>query len=123
MVFSVLFSSNKFIGQDEAKPKRLFKRLFPSVYDVFSYLKRKDKTFLACLLQRIESYLILDVICKRISNEYPDIPIYTIHDSIATTSGNEKHVERIMKEELTKHIGIPPTLKFDYWISDQKQIA
>ena len=111
VVFTVLFTSNRFIGQDEAKPKRLFKKLFPTVYDVFAHFKKQDKTFLACLLQRIESYLVLDVICKRISTEYPDLPIYTIHDSIATASSNENKVEYIMREELTQNIGITPNLK------------
>ena len=69
-------------------------------------------------LQHIESYLVLDVICKRISEEHPDLPIYTIHDSIATTSGKEGIVEAIMKAELAKHIGITPNLKYDYWITD-----
>lgn len=53
-----------------------------------------------------------------LKEEYPNLPIYTIHDSIATTSGNERIVETIMIEELTKHIGIPPTLKFDLWTHD-----
>ncbi len=30
-VFTVLFTANKFLGQEEAKPKRLFKQLFPNV--------------------------------------------------------------------------------------------
>ena len=119
-VFKVLYTSNHFIGQKDAKPKKIFKKLFPTVYEVFAYLKKKNKKLLPCLLQRIESFLILDVICKRISIEHPDIPIYTMHDGIATSSGNEKIIERIMKEELTKHIGIPPTLKFDYWVNDSK---
>ncbi len=123
VVFTVLFTSNRFIGQEEAKPKRLFKKLFPSVYEVFAHFKKQDKTFLACLLQRIESYLILNVICKRISREYPDLPIYTLHDSIATTSGNENKIEVIMREELTKHIGIAPHLKYDYWVTDAKNTS
>ena len=114
-VFTILFTGNQFIGQEEAKPKQVFKKHFPTVYELFAYLKKNDKKFLSNLLQRIESHLILNVICKRIAKEYPKLPIFTIHDSIATTSGNEKIVESIMKEELTKHIGIPPSLKFDYW--------
>ncbi|MCK4820512.1 hypothetical protein KA005_32405, partial [bacterium] len=116
-VFTVLFTSNYYIGQEDARPKKLFKKLFPTVYEIFAYLKKKDKKFLAYILHCIESYLILDVICKRISIEHPDLPIYTINDSIATTSGNEKIIEAIMTEELTKYIGIQPKLKFDYWVN------
>lgn len=114
-VFTVLFTSNHFLGQEEAKPKKLFKQLFPIVYKVLAHLKRKDKTLLACLLQRIEAHLILNVITKRIAQERPNLMISSIHDSIITTEGDEKYVESVMQEELTKYIGMTPTLKLDYW--------
>ena len=52
---------------------------------------------------------------KRISKERPTLPIFTIHDSIATTVGNEDYIQKVMQEELTKHIGHPPTLSVEYW--------
>ena len=114
-VFQVLFTDNRYIGQQSAKPKRLFKKLFPEVYEVFSAIKRQDKTVLPRLLQSIESYLIVNVIAKRISIEFPFAPIYTIHDSITTTEEYIDDVERIMKEELTKAIGYTPSLDRQYW--------
>ncbi len=63
----------------------------------------------------MESYLILDKIAKRISKEMPDVPIYTIHDSLACPVGSEDKVAYIMKEEIQKAIGITPSLKFEYW--------
>jgi hypothetical protein len=114
-VFQVLFTDNRYIGQETAKPKRLFKKLFPEVYKVFSAIKREDKTLLPRLLQSIESYLMVNIIAKRISIEYPNAPIYTIHDSITTTAEYIDNVERIMNEELTKAIGYAPTLDRQYW--------
>lgn len=114
-VFQVLFTDNRYIGQETAKPKRLFKALFPEVYEVFSAIKREDKTLLPRLLQSIESYLIVNIIAKRISIEYPDAPIFTIHDSITTTDEYIDVVERIMTEELTKAIGYAPTLDRQHW--------
>jgi len=114
-VFQVLFTDNRFLGQDDAKPKKLFQKLFPAVYNIFSKIKSKDKSLLPRLLQSIESYLIVDVICKRIATELPNAPIFTIHDSIATTEEYVDAVELIMQEELYYAIGYPPKLEREYW--------
>ena len=114
-VFQVLFTANNYFGCEKAKPKKLFAELFPEVYKIFSDIKRTDKTVLPRLLQSIESYLIVDVICKRISEELPNAPIFTIHDSISTTQEYVDVVEAIMKEELTKAIGHPPKLAKEEW--------
>jgi hypothetical protein len=42
------------------------------------------------------------------------LPIFTIHDSIITTSGDEEYVKAIMKEELHNYIGYEPKLKIEY---------
>lgn len=114
-VLQTLFSGNQFIATEEAKPKKLFSELFPSVYKVFKTIKRKEKNLLALILQNIESHFIIEVIAQRIAKEHPEAPIFTIHDSIATTEGNEYIVEAIMKEELEKGVGYAPSLKFEYW--------
>lgn len=116
-VLQAFFSDNRFIGTEEAAPKKCFRDLFPSIYKVFSTIKSKDKTLLAVLLQNIESYFIVDIISKRIATEYPNLPIFTIHDSIVTTVGNEDLVAQIMKEELEKGVGKTPSLKYEYWES------
>ncbi|ARN77942.1 hypothetical protein BST97_07990 [Nonlabens spongiae] len=117
-VLKLFFSSNSFISQPDAAAKREFKKHFPTVYKIFSAVKKKNKADLAILLQSIESYLMLDVIAKRISKELPHAPIFSIHDSIATTHEYADDVERIMNEELTKAIGIAPRLKREYWKED-----
>ncbi len=66
-------------------------------------------------MQSIESHLMINVIAKRVSEEYPLAPIYTIHDSISTTAEYVDAVEQIMMEELTKAIGDPPTIKQEVW--------
>lgn len=114
-VLLAFFSDNRFIGTEAAKPKKLFSELFPSVYKVYAKIKQKDKTLLPVLLQNIESHFIVEVIARRIAKEHPKLPIFTIHDSIVTTVGNEQLVADIMTEELTKGVGKAPGLKFEYW--------
>lgn len=115
IVFTVLFTDNRFYGQKEAAPKRIFRSIFPQVYEVFSQIKKKDSTALPRLLQTIESKLMLDLVAKRIATERPNMPIFTIHDSIVCPDGNEIYVAEVIKEEMEKAIGVTPCLKFEYW--------
>lgn len=110
-IYLVLFTDNRFFNGEEAGPKKLFSEVYPTVYSYFSLLKHKDKSRLSRLLQSIESWLVLDRICERISDERPDLPIFTVHDSIVTTEGNQDYVQRIMKEEIQHYVGHVPVLK------------
>lgn len=58
---------------------------------------------------------MLKIICKRIVKERPELPFFTIHDSVITLQGEEKYVEEILSEELTKQIGFPPAVNTEYW--------
>lgn len=115
IVFTVLFTDNRFIGQKEAEPKRIFRDIFPDVYKAFAIIKQHDSTLLPRILQTIESKLMLDHVAKRISREQPEMPIYTVHDSIVCPVGIEGYVAQVMKEEMKNNIGITPTVDFDYW--------
>lgn len=115
-VFQMLYTSNRFIGQPEAEPKRQFAKQFPSVNLMFGKLKQRQSNLLPILLQKIESYLVLDVITRRIAREYPSVPLFTIHDSIITTTDNISFVQEITKEELTNVFGFTPALKQEQWI-------
>jgi hypothetical protein len=60
------------------------------------------------MLQRLESFLVLDVICREISRLYPHIPLFTIHDNIITTKGNEGLVMAIMQQQIALWTGYTP---------------
>jgi len=75
-VLQAFFSDNRFIGTKEAEPKKLFSKLFPSVYKVYAAIKRKDKSSLAILLQNIESHFIIEVIARRIAKEHPKLHLH-----------------------------------------------
>jgi hypothetical protein len=115
MIFNVLFSDNRFIGQADAKPKRIFRAIFPEVYEVFKLIKKNDNSALPCILQAVEAKLMLDHVAKRISKENKSLPIFTIHDSIACPVGYEGYVASVIKEEMLLCTGMSPHLKFDYW--------
>ncbi|MBS1578300.1 MAG: hypothetical protein JST29_01515 [Bacteroidetes bacterium] len=114
-VFQVLFTDNRFIGQEDAAPKRMFRQIFPDVYQLLSCIKRNNKISLPMLLQRIESRLILQIITKRIAKEYADLPLFTIHDSVITEQGMQHYVKRIIEEETIKIFGYSPTMTIKHW--------
>lgn len=127
MTFQILYSHKKFFHQDgdwmdpitrkrpNALPKRLFKKAFPSVFKILEDYKDQDNRYLSLLLQQIESTLILKHIVPRIASERPDLPILTIHDSVATTIGNEEYIERVMREEIERLTGLQPKFGIEYW--------
>jgi len=122
MLFTVFFSKNCFFKEGVAWLKRLFAAEFPYVYGLFALIKTEFEGAadgqhgrLACLLQSIESEIILDRVCKRVWKEgNQQVPIFTIHDCVVTTVGNEEFVAKIMDEELTKCIGLRPPLELEY---------
>ena len=125
LMFYTIYSSNR-LSQDPflKQMKNIFIELFPQVAKLFKIIKREFKMFsnievfkgrqhfrLALLLQSIESQIILHKCCKRIWEEgNHQVPIFTIHDNIVTTVGNENFVTRIMQEEFERYIGIAPPL-------------
>lgn len=113
--FTVLFTNNRFIGQREAAPKRVFRDLFPQLYEMTKLIKSKHSPNLPILLQRLESYIMFHRIVARITIERPDLPIIPIHDSIATIKGEEGYIEQVMREELEVCLGFTPHFKKEYW--------
>jgi len=131
IIFKLFFSPNRTNPEDENLWLMLyFKDKFPQVVELFKIIKKqyqgldekKQHGRLACLLQSIESEIILHRYCERIWNEKNhQVPIFTIHDSIATTIENKDYVKRVMEEELTRAIGVTPRLSEEYWKTEALQ--
>lgn len=112
-VFQVLFTPNQFLGQKQARHKKLFALLYPEVYAVLKAIKKEESTLLPLLLQEIESYIMLQVVAKRLHKQHPKVPVFTIHDSIVTTASNQMIVEQVMLEALTAYVGYAPKLSVE----------
>ncbi|MDD3978510.1 MAG: hypothetical protein PHI15_10235, partial [Methanomicrobium sp.] len=115
MIFTVFFSNNKYMGQPKAKAKKKFKEILPYTYEVFRLLKLCDHTALSRILQRIESIIMIQNVVPRIANERPDLPIFTIHDSVVTTVGNEEYVSKVILEEIIRLTGLNAMVGLEYW--------
>ena len=118
-VFQLLFTPNRFYGQKQAEPKRLFAQIYPEVYAVLKAIKKEDATLLPRLLQQIESHVILKVVAKRMQKLHPKVPIFTIHDSIVTTASNQLLVEQVMRDAFTTTVGFSPKLATEFLEPDK----
>jgi len=110
--FQYIYSSNK---QNYWEEKRLISAAFPTVTKVFKYLKKDDYVLLSHIMQRLESILIIEVVAKRIASEKPNLPFFTVHDSIATTPSEVDYVKQVIKEEFNNYLGIVPKLGVERW--------
>lgn len=115
-VLTALYSKNKSIG---FKPyMQAFKELFPDVYKIIYHIKKGKKNAhcaLACSLQNFEAKLVLDIATRKIALKYPNLPIFTIHDSIVTTEGNEHLIYDILSRVLLNNVGIEAELEREPW--------
>jgi hypothetical protein len=110
--FQYIYSSNE---QDYWEEKKLISKAFPSVTRLFKFLKQEDYVLLSHIMQRLESILIIEVVARRIAAEKPNLPFFTVHDSIATIPEEVDYVRRVIKEEFYKYLGIVPKLGEEQW--------
>ena len=72
---------------------QIFQTVYPGVERWINQVhKLIGKQRFSYLLQRAESYLLLNVICREFNEQNPNAPILTIHDGVFTTS---KHVQKL----------------------------
>ncbi len=131
-VLRILFARNRNPKDvTNRRAREVFKLRFPTVHRIFSKVRgneRGDKftSFkrFAILLQRMESYLMLDVVLKRIYRELPDVVAITIHDSIMTgvMTNNVEAVKTILIEEMTNFVGFRPNVNLEGVIEEEREI-
>ena len=113
ITFCTIFNKNNAIKYVEAI--QIFENLFPNVYKVIKSVKKGHHPTLAIILQNLEAELILHKTCKVISEEHPEIPLFTLHDSIITTEENKDIVQAKMIEILSQNLNYEPNLKVEEW--------
>ncbi|MDF0718934.1 hypothetical protein P0M11_02865 [Kaistella sp. PBT33-4] len=115
-IFVILFGSVDNAGDDI----KLFNKHFPAFGRFLKDLKSDSSNQLALMLQQVESTCIIDFVTKEISKEHPDMPMFTVHDSIAIPRSWSHKVN--MKEMIEKHVmaftGVKPSIKQEYYCPD-----
>ena len=90
--------------------------VFPGLMEFCNSFKTKDEyNGLALLLQNVESTVVLRIVTANIAKEYPDMPLFTIHDSIGTTEDYAPILGPLVTSEIEKCVGLRPTIKEEKW--------
>lgn len=103
LIYKVLFGNNL---KANKKVNRIFKTLYPSVYEYILEFKESRKNYkeLSHELQKMESEFVFNQIIKEIYETFPDIVLFTVHDSIIFPKSYQEKVEVIFNKHFEKLI-------------------
>ncbi|WP_294271483.1 hypothetical protein [uncultured Chryseobacterium sp.] len=113
IIFTTFFSKNSAIRYRNVI--KLFKRTFPNVYKVISTIKKGQHNTLAVILQNLEADIILNNVCKKLDKNHPEVPLFTLHDSVITTEDNVELVEKTIQQTVKKFFDKKVSLKIERW--------
>lgn len=112
--YTILFGRNKRRSNEE----RVFEAWFPNVYRAIKWAKIDGHNKVAIELQRIESDLVLDTACVYLMEHHPDVPLFTVHDSILTLQEHAALIEKVIRETFSRAFDVEPILKTRPWTSE-----
>ncbi|MDV3793232.1 hypothetical protein CMT44_04395 [Elizabethkingia anophelis] len=89
-----------------------FKQLFPNFSKLLDLLKQSNHKNFSKMLQHIEANCIIDFVTKKLSIDYPQMPLFTIHDSIMTTESYRAILDTEMPKLISEYcLGLKPQIK------------
>jgi len=103
LMYKVLFGNNV---KTNKKLNKIFQKLYPSVYEYILEFKENRTSYkeLSHELQKMESDFIFNTVIKEIYEKYPDIILFTIHDSIVCSKSNYEKVKVIFDKHFNELI-------------------
>jgi hypothetical protein len=90
------------------KTGRAFQELFPVIWSMLASINHDDNSRLPCLMQTVESWLVIWRTCARLAADYPEAPLLTIHDALVTTEAYIKRFEQTLSDEFNAVWSIRP---------------
>lgn len=91
--------------------KKIFKTKFPFIYSIIEKSKEANHANFSIELQKIESKVFVDKICKDLVDE--GIMPYTMHDGLLVPKEAMNRTKDVMMENLMKVIGAYPKIKIE----------
>lgn len=121
VVIKLLYSNGK--KPDEIQ--KSFIKKFPKFWELLNIFKEDDYKKFPCLLQQFESDFIIDYSTKKISEKYPEMPLFTIHDSILTTESNFETLKTEFESLSIEYFpeGITPNIKIESYAPHYEKAA
>ena len=112
-LFIIFFGKNH--ADKYSQSAKLFRSIFPNVQKLFDEIKNGEHNRLAILLQRIESYTILQRVAQNILTELPGVPFITRHDSLLPSGimvyKEADKVKEIMLATVKEVTGLMPQVR------------
>jgi hypothetical protein len=101
LTYKVLFGQNR----PNSKLDKKFEGLFPTIHNFIKLYKKDmgDYKILSHELQRQESNLIFNTVIKRLTLDFPEIRVITVHDSIILPLKYKNVVSKIFYNEINRH--------------------
>ena len=91
--------------------KNKFKKYYPKINEFIEKMKSNNHSQFAIKLQRIESGIFIDEICKALVEK--NIIPYSIHDGVLVPKEQKDITYNVMIEILNKHLGSIPVISID----------
>lgn len=90
----------------------LFNEVYPGVNKWINQIHDSiGNSKFSYLLQRAESYLLLNVVARQFHDKYPTAPLFSIHDALLTHEEYLPDLERLIQENYLRLTGIDVGLK------------
>lgn len=110
IVMELFYSS----PNSRVKEASIFRKQFPCIHKVFDCIY-KNNVPLHHLLQYVEAYILLDYVALKISKQYPEMPLWSIHDCLVTTSSNIYLLQERMIQSIKEITTFTPQLEIETW--------
>lgn len=91
-----------------SKTGQAFRRQFPLFWEALAAMKTGDQARLPCLMQTVESWLVIWRTCGRLAADLPEAPLLTIHDCVVTTERYVEPVRQALLDEFDTVWGVRP---------------
>ncbi|MEY8860197.1 hypothetical protein [Tenacibaculum singaporense] len=104
----IAYSKNKSYRND----KKIFKDAYPNIYKIISTYKAKDHSDFAIKLQKIESDIFIDKICRKLVEK--EIIPFTIHDALIVKKEHKEITLKIMESVFEETLGKIPCIKEEH---------
>lgn len=113
IIFVTFFSRNTAIRKNSVI--KIFERVFPNVYKIIRKIKIDKHNSFAIVLQNLEADIILNNVCKELNINNPEVPIFSLHDSVVTTGKYVRLVKSTIKKAVAKFLESEVSLKIERW--------
>lgn len=91
-----------------------FSLLYPHTWAaVDAYVRSAPAANLACVLQRYESTVMIEGAAAAFTEQYPDVPLLTLHDGFVVPRAFADEATRCITDAFRTLCGVVPTVKID----------